>query len=95
MTSTDNFSTRVEALKKAIAEADNIIIGAGSGLSTAAGLDYAGEDFRREFAPWIERYGFTDLYTSSFYPFETKEEYWAYWAKHIWFVTMPGSTMPS
>ena len=35
--------------------------------------------------PWIERYGFTDLYTSSFHPFETKEEYWAYWAKHIWF----------
>ena len=94
MTSTDNFSTRVEALKKAIAEADNIIIGAGSGLSTAAGLDYAGEDFRREFAPWIERYGFTDLYTSSFYPFETKEEYWAYWAKHIWFCRYRSGAMP-
>ena len=85
MTSTANYSERIEALRNAIKEADRIIIGAGSGLSTAAGLDYAGEDFRREFAPWIERYGFTDLYTSSFYPFETPEEYWAYWAKHIWF----------
>ena len=85
MTSTDNFSTRVEALKRAIDEADHIIIGAGSGLSTAAGLDYAGDAFRSEFAPWIERYGFTDLYTSSFYSFASKEEYWAYWAKHIWF----------
>ena len=76
---------RLDFLRQAIGEADNIIIGAGSGLSTAAGIDYAGEEFRREFAPWIERYGFTDLYTSSFYPFETQEEYWAYWAKHIWF----------
>ena len=85
MTSTANYSERIEALKKAIKEADHIIIGAGSGLSTAAGIDYAGEDFHREFAPWIERYGITDLYTSSFYPFATEEEKWAYWAKHIWF----------
>ena len=85
MTSTENFSERIEILRQAIKEADHIIIGAGSGLSTAAGIDYAGDDFRREFKLWIERYGFTDLYTSSFYPFETQEEYWAYWAKHIWF----------
>ena len=76
---------KIDFLRQAIKEADHIIIGAGSGLSTAAGIDYAGEDFRREFAPWIERYGITDLYTSSFYPFETEEERWAYWAKHIWF----------
>ena len=85
MTSTENFSERIEILRQAIKEADHIIIGAGSGLSTAAGIDYAGDEFRREFKLWIERYGFTDLYTSSFYPFETQEEYWAYWAKHIWF----------
>ena len=81
----NNLLERIDLLRQAIKEADNIIIGAGSGLSTAAGIDYAGEDFRREFAPWIERYGITDLYTSSFYPFETEEERWAYWAKHIWF----------
>ena len=94
MTSTDNFSTRVDALKRAIADADHIIVGAGSGLSTVAGLDYAGDAFHREFAPWIERYGFTDLYTSSFYPFETKEEYWAYWAKHIWFCRYRTNALP-
>ena len=85
MTSTASYSERISSLRQAVQEADHIIIGAGSGLTTAAGIDYAGDDFRREFAPWIERYGFTDLYTSSFYPFETPEEYWAYWAKHIWF----------
>ena len=85
MTSTASYSERISSLRQAVQEADHIIIGAGSGLTTAAGIDYAGDDFRREFAPWIERYGFTDLYTSSFHPFETPEEYWAYWAKHIWF----------
>ena len=85
MTSTASYSERISFVRQAVQEADHIIIGAGSGLTTAAGIDYAGDDFRREFAPWIERYGFTDLYTSSFYPFETPEEYWAYWAKHIWF----------
>lgn len=85
MTFTDNCSQRIESLHKLIDDADAIIIGAGSGLSTAAGLDYSGNDFRREFAPWIDRYGITDLYTSSFYPFETEEERWAYWARHIWF----------
>lgn len=85
MTSTSSYSERISSLRQAVQEADHIIIGAGSGLTTAAGIDYAGDDFRREFAPWIERYGFTDLYTSSFHTFETPEEYWAYWAKHIWF----------
>ena len=85
MTSTASYSERISYLRQAVQEADHIIIGAGSGLTTAAGIDYAGDDFRREFALWIERYGFTDLYTSSFYPFETPEEYWAYWAKHIRF----------
>ncbi|MBR1835381.1 MAG: Sir2 silent information regulator family NAD-dependent deacetylase [Bacteroidales bacterium] len=85
MMRTDPYWERIEALSHALRSADAVIVGAGSGLSTAAGLDYAGEDFRRLFAPWIRRYGFTDLYTSAFYPFETEEERWAYWAEHIWF----------
>lgn len=68
---------------KIIEDADSILIGAGAGLSTAAGIDYSGEEFKKEFKPFIERYGFTDLYTSSFYDFDTQEEYWAYWSKHI------------
>lgn len=68
---------------KIIDDADSILIGAGAGLSTAAGINYAGARFKTEFKPFIEKYGFTDLYTSSFYDFSTQEEYWAYWAKHI------------
>ena len=91
MTSTASFSERIESLRQALRSADNI---AGSGLTTAAGLDYAGDDFRSVFAPWIERYGFTDLYTSSFYPFESREEYWAYWAEHIWFCRYRSGALP-
>ena len=47
--------------------------------------DSAGEEFKKEFAPFIKKYGFTDLYTASFYEFETEEEKWAYFAKHIKF----------
>lgn len=72
-------------IKKLIEKADCILIGAGAGLSTSAGINYAGEEFKKEFAPFIKKYGFTDLYTASFYEFETEEEKWAYFAKHIKF----------
>ncbi len=81
-------------LKQQIAEADYIIIGAGSGLSSAAGIDYAGADFRREFMDWMARYGITDLYSSSFFPFATDEERWACWAKHIWFARYQPEAKP-
>ena len=72
-------------IKKLIEQADCILIGAGAGLSTSAGINYAGDEFEKEFAPFIKKYGFTDLYTASFYEFETEEEKWAYFAKHIKF----------
>lgn len=81
----NTYRQRVLRAGELLKEADCILIGAGSGLSTAAGLEYDGEDFKREFKPWIDKYGITDLYSSSFYPFKTEEEKWAYWARHIWF----------
>ncbi|MGL5435475.1 MAG: SIR2 family NAD-dependent protein deacylase [Lachnospiraceae bacterium] len=77
------YKERLEKAKAAISEASYILIGGGAGLSDAAGLTYTGKRFTDNFAPFIEKYGFEDLYTSSFYPFQTQEERWAYWAKHI------------
>ena len=79
-----HYSSELMHLRAALDEADAIVVGAGAGLSTAAGLTYAGERFERLFADFIERYGFTDMYTAGFYPFETLEEQWAYWSRHIW-----------
>lgn len=72
-------------LRDAIRDADAVVVGAGAGLSTAAGLTYAGERFERHFADFIAKYGFTDMYSAGFYPFPTEEERWAYWSRHIWY----------
>lgn len=77
------FAQRIEKARKAIRKASHIVVGAGAGMSTAAGLEYTGKRFTDNFQPFIRKYGMEDLYTSSFYPFETEEEKWAYWAKHI------------
>lgn len=72
-------------LLEAIKESDAIVVGAGAGLSTAARLTYGGERFQRYFADFIEARRFTDMYSAGFYPFETSEERWAYWSRHIWY----------
>jgi NAD-dependent SIR2 family protein deacetylase len=79
----DCYQTRIEKAKMAVDKADYIILGGGAGLSAAAGITYSGRRFTDHFGAFIEKYGFTDLYTSSFYPFGTQQEKWAYWAKHI------------
>lgn len=79
--------------QEVLADADRVIIGAGAGLSTAAGLSYSGERFQRYFSPFIRRYGMTDMYSAGFYPFPTPEDKWAYWAQHIWVNRFaPGAT---
>ena len=94
VTSTNDWSERIAKTRQLIADADHIIIGAGAGLSAAAGLEYSGEAFEHEFHDWILRYGITDLYSSSFHPFETEEERWAYWAKHILFARYQPEAKP-
>lgn len=70
--------------KKALEQADAVLVGAGSGLSTSAGLTYSGARFQEHFEDFIRKYGIHDLYSGGFYPFETLEEYWAWWSRHIW-----------
>ena len=70
-------------IKEKIKEADCIVIGAGAGLSTSAGVNYGTKDFDKLFPELVKKYGFTDMYKSSFYDFATEEERWSYWAKHI------------
>lgn len=79
----EEYNIRLQNAKQAINHADYILIGAGAGLSTAAGLEYGGKSFQRDYKEFIEKYHFEDLYTASFYPFSSQEEKWAFWAKLI------------
>ena len=76
-------SDQIERLKLAVEECDAVVIGAGAGLSTSAGLTYSGERFEKNFGDFKEKYGIQDMYSGGFYPFESLEEYWAWWSRHI------------
>ncbi len=82
-TFTENYSAAVERLKQEIETADAIVIGAGAGLSTSAGMSYGGERFEKYFSDFRKKYGIQDMYSGGFYPYETLEEYWAWWSRHI------------
>ena len=70
-------SATIQKLKTAIENAGAILVGAGSGFSTAAGYTYSGKRFHRHFADFIGKYHFGDMYSAGFYPFPTPEEKWA------------------
>lgn len=83
MISTGACLDAIERLRREISGADAVVVGAGSGLSAASGLTYSGERFEKNFADFIGRYGYRDMYTAGFYPYPTPEEFWAYWSRHI------------
>ena len=81
--STKSCSEQIERLKAALQDCDAVVIGAGAGLSTAAGFTYTGERFEQHFSDFAQKYGIQDMYSGGFYPFPTQEEFWAYWSRYI------------
>ncbi len=77
-------NSKVKKLEKLLNKSDTIVIGAGAGLSTSAGFTYSGKRFEDNFSDFIEKYGFKDMYSGGFYPFESLEEHWAYWSRYIY-----------
>lgn len=84
MTSTGNYSDNIKRLKSELEAADAIVIGAGAGLSTSAGLTYSGERFEKYFSDFQKKYGIQDMYSGGFFPYSSLEEYWAWWSRHIY-----------
>lgn len=74
----------IQILKDQLDKADAVVIGAGSGLSTAAGYIYTGERFNRYFSDFEKKYGFHDMYSGGFYPYSSMEEFWGFWCRYIW-----------
>lgn len=79
----NSFAQQIDRLGAALQDADAVLIGAGAGLSAAAGLTYSGERFQKHFADFAEKYGILDMYSGGFYPFPSPEEHWAWWSRHI------------
>ena len=89
-----NCSVQIERLKQALETADAVLIGAGAGLSTSAGLTYSGERFERYFSDFHQKYRITDMYSGGFYPYDTLEEYWAWWSRHIFYNRYVDAPLP-
>ena len=85
--STTTFSNGAKELARRIDQADAVLVGAGAGLSTACGPEfaYAGERFERIFGDFGRRYGYADMYSGGFYPYATPEERWAFWSRNVWY----------
>ena len=79
------YEEQVCKLKEKIQNAEAIVLGAGAGLSTAAGLTYSGERFQKYFFDFAKKYPIRDIYSGGFYPFESPEEFWAWWSRSIYF----------
>lgn len=77
------YRDRILKVRDLLKEADCVLIGAGAGLSTAAGMEYSGESFEKNYREFIDKYYFDNLYSASFYDFKTQEEKWAFFAKMI------------
>lgn len=71
-------------VKSQIQMADAVIVGAGSGFSSAAGFTYGGQRFKTWFSDFEQTYGFHDMYSGVFFPFGTLEEYWGYFSRLIY-----------
>ena len=87
----DNDNENIQKLKNLIKETNTIIIGAGAGLSTSAGMLYSGKEFEKNFGDFIQKYNFKDLYSASFFDFKDQQEFWAFWSRLIHYerYTMP------
>ncbi|SFE23354.1 hypothetical protein SAMN04487969_101805 [Paenibacillus algorifonticola] len=79
----DSYQTRIQKAKKAIAEAEYILLGGGAGISAAASILYSGKRFTENFAPSIRNFELHDMYMTGLSTFPAQEDKWGFWAKLI------------
>ena len=82
--STKSCCGQIERLRTALGDCDAVVIGAGAGLSAAAGFTYTGQRFEQHFSDFAAKYGIRDMYSGGFFPFPVPEEHWAYWSRYIY-----------
>ena len=78
------YDEQIRQAARRIREAECVLMGAGAGMSTAAGAEYGGRFFEEHFAEFQKLYGrgpyMRDMYSAGFYPFPDQESKWGYWS---------------
>lgn len=84
---TQNYLDNITKAAKLIKEADYILLGAGSGLSAAGGLNYSDSELFKEWFPKLSELGVETIgeATSLYWNVDdsNRRNFWAYWANHI------------
>ena len=78
------YAAQIKEAVRRIREADYVMLGAGAGMSAAAGAEYGGSFFEENFAEFQKIYGkgpyMQDMYSAGFYPFPDEESRWGLWS---------------
>lgn len=80
------YGKQIEEFAGKMKEADCIVVGGASGLSSAGGGDFYYDDtpsFRHYFGKFAEKYGFKGAFAGMGYPYKTRGEYWGYLATFL------------
>ena len=86
----------VMRLRSLIDDADAIIVGIGSGMSSAAGFNHynrAGMT-RAGMEDWQQAFGFKSLFDGFYYLYPSLEQQWAYYARYIDFMLREPASQP-
>jgi NAD-dependent SIR2 family protein deacetylase len=78
----------IKILIDKISEADAIVVGGGSGISSAAGYNhYHSEDIiENKFSDFEKKYGFRSLFDAYYYLYSSHEERWGFFSQYIKFM---------
>lgn len=81
-------NNNIEILMNKINTADAIVIGGGSGLSSAAGYNhYHSKDIiKNKFKEFEKKYGFSSLFDAYYHLYSTNEERWGFFSQYIKFM---------
>ena len=81
-----DYQAQITEFARRVKEADCIIVGGASGLSSAGGGDfyYSGTpSFQKHFGKFADKYGFQGAFAGMMYSFKTREEFWGYLATFL------------
>ncbi|AGJ91023.1 hypothetical protein [Mycoplasma putrefaciens] len=73
----------VKQINALLANADAIVIGIGSGMTSADQIGYSGNRFQKNFKDFIDKFMFLDMLQASVYDFKDIQNYWAFHSRFM------------